>query len=68
MAGTEPTSVWCLQHVSNPAVFQCLVIYSSGIPNFDFHINFSFSKDGHVGSKQVPIDPFANAMASRSLF
>jgi hypothetical protein len=59
-------SVYCSQR-SAPQLqtFDCLAIYSSGIPNQQFHINFSFNYQGQTGSISVLVNPLASSLASR---
>ena len=33
-SGTNPDSAYCSQQPTQPKIFQCLIIYSSGLPNF----------------------------------
>ena len=66
-AGTEPTSAYCVQNAQDQKMFQCLMIYPSGVPNREFMINFSFDRNGIRGSLPVKVDPLANPFASRSL-
>ena len=64
---TIPGSAYCVQQPGNPQLFQCLMIYGSGVPNFDFYINFSYNKDGKSGYLGLHVDPLASGFASRSL-
>ena len=66
-SGTVPTSAYCMQMVGDLQTFQCLMIYSSGLPNYPFNVDFSFNKDGKYGFLQVEVDPQAGGFASRSL-
>jgi len=48
-SGAKPT-VYCTQRNSpNLDVFDCLLIYPSGVPNSPFQVNFSFNFQGKSG-------------------
>ena len=66
MKGSPPT-VYCSQR-SHPELnmFDCLLIYPSGVPNSLFDIDFSFNYQGQRGSTVVKVDPFAVANARRT--
>ena len=66
-AGTEPTSAYCVQNALEKKMFQCLMIYPSGVPNQQYNINFRFNYNGDIGSLPVKVDPLANPFAARSL-
>ena len=66
-SGTEPSSAYCLQQPAQPAVFQCLLIYASGLPNEEYRVNFKYNRGGKDGFMEVEVDPLDNAFASRSL-
>ena len=66
-AGTEPSSAYCLQQPAQPKVFQCLLIYASGLPNREYGVDFSYNRGGKSGFMKVKVDPLDNAFASRSL-
>lgn len=64
---TEPNSFSCLPVQSDPKLFRCITIYSSGVPNYPFKINFSYNHQGSQGFLAVNVDPTASFMQSRSL-
>ena len=66
-SGSAPTSAYCLQQPAQPAVFQCLLIYSSGVPNLEFDVIFDYNKDGKSGHLKVEVDRLSDDFASRSL-
>ena len=66
-AGTAPDSAYCLQQAVRPRMFQCLLIYSSGLPNEEYRVHFSYNREGKSGFMEVKVDPLANPFASRSL-
>jgi hypothetical protein len=68
LPGTEPTSAYCLQQVGNLRLFQCLLIYASGVPNFPYEVELSYRKNGSdIGFLPLIIDSHAGAFSSRSL-
>lgn len=52
----RPTT-YCVQQKIDLSLFDCLMIYPSGIPNTKFTVTFSYSKDGYSGNTTVTIDP-----------
>ena len=64
---TAPSSAYCLQQPAQPKVFQCLLIYSSGVPNLKFDVTFDYNKNGKSGHMKLEVDPLSNGFASRSL-
>ena len=65
--GADPSAAYCSQNVSNNAIFNCLFLYPSGVPNSVFVITLSYSKDGYSGYLDVPIDSSISPLTSRSL-
>jgi hypothetical protein len=67
--GPKPT-VYCAQRNSpNLNLFDCLLIYPSGVPNGQFQVNFSYNYQGKSGSAVVNVNPLAikaNAVAASS--
>jgi hypothetical protein len=60
-SGAKPT-VYCSQKNSpNLDIFDCLLIYPSGVPNKPFVINFGYNYQGKSGSTSVSINPLAKA-------
>lgn len=58
-SGPKPT-VYCSQRPSpNLDLFDCLMIYPSGVPNVNFSVNFSYNYQGKTGAVTVTVDPFA---------
>jgi Domain of unknown function (DUF4215) len=58
-SGPKPT-VYCTQRNSpNLDIFDCLLIYPSGVPNSPFQINFSFNYQGRSGETTVKVSPLA---------
>ena len=58
-SGPKPT-VYCAQRNSpNLNIFDCLLIYPSGVPNSQFTANFSFNYQGKSGSTAVRVNPLA---------
>ena len=56
--GPKPT-VYCAQRSSpNLNIFDCLLIYPSGVPNSVFTANFGFNYQGKRGSTSVRVNPF----------
>jgi hypothetical protein len=56
-SGPKPT-VYCAQRNSpNLNIFDCLLIYPSGVPNSAFQVNFAFNYQGKSGSTTVKVNP-----------
>jgi hypothetical protein len=56
-SGPKPT-VYCAQRNSpNLNIFDCLLIYPSGVPNSQFQVNFAFNFQGKSGSAIVKVNP-----------
>lgn len=64
---TLPTAAYCLQNIAQKKIFQCLLMYPSGIPIYEFPVDFSFNRQGKMGNLQVKVDPTIGGIASRSL-
>lgn len=62
----EPTASYCMQ-MSSLTLFQCLFLYPSGLPNYLYYINFSYSRDGREGFLQIAVDALESPIVSRSL-
>ena len=63
--GITPT-LYCSQRAAPELdLFDCLLIYPSGVPNSDFKVDFSFD-DGPLkrASLQVEVDPLTATFAS----
>ena len=43
---TTPASAYCVQNAGQKQLFQCLFLYPSGVPNYEFNVNFSFDYQG----------------------
>jgi cysteine-rich repeat protein len=58
-SGPKPT-VYCSQRNSpNLNLFDCLLIYPSGVPNKKFVVNFAYNYQGKSGSASINVDPLA---------
>lgn len=56
-SGPKPT-VYCSQRNSpNLNLFDCLLIYPSGVPNSKFQVNFFYNYQGKTGSTAVNVNP-----------
>jgi cysteine-rich repeat protein len=65
-SGPKPT-VYCAQRNSpNLNLFDCLLIYPSGVPNARFDVNFSFSYQGRTGSTRVSVNPLNGRSNNRN--
>jgi hypothetical protein len=65
-SGPKPT-VYCAQRTSpNLNIFDCLLIYPSGVPNGIFTVNFSYNYQGKSGSTSIKVNPLV-ASASRGV-
>jgi hypothetical protein len=59
--GAKPT-VYCSQRTSpNLNLFDCLLIYPSGVPNRSFTVGFSFNYQGKSGKVDVNVNPLASS-------
>ena len=64
-SGPKPT-VYCSQRTSpNLNLFDCLLIYPSGVPNKSFSVGFSYNYQGKSGKVDVNVNPLS-ASGSRS--
>ena len=52
---TEPNSVFCVQESYDIKLFRCMAVYSSGVPNTNFDINFSYNYQGKQGFLVVKV-------------
>lgn len=52
----KPT-VYCAQRNQDLSLFDCLLIYPSGVPNNKFSVTFSFDYQGKKGNAIISIDP-----------
>ena len=60
-SGPKPT-VYCAQRNSpNLNIFDCLLIYPSGVPNNNFQVNFSYNYQGKSAALVVKVNPLASA-------
>lgn len=65
-SGTKPT-VYCAQRNSpNLDIFDCLLIYPSGVPNRQFGVNFGFNYQGRSASTSVIVNPLTARANSSS--
>lgn len=63
----QPTSVYCVQNSAILNQFECLMFYPSGLPNFVYTVNFSYSYAGDSGFLPVQINPLQSTFRTRSL-
>ena len=63
----EPASAYCNQQPSQPKLFNCIFLYPSSVPLFEFVINLSFSRDSFTGNLDVSVDYKQSSFAIRSL-
>jgi hypothetical protein len=64
-SGPKPT-VYCAQRNSpNLNIFDCLLIYPSGVPNSVFKVNFSYNYQGKSGSTSVSVNPLTASNAKQ---
>jgi cysteine-rich repeat protein len=63
--GCPPPSVYCSQKVTpEKQLFDCLLIFPSGIPNAPFTALFSYNYQGSSGWAKVSIDPLQISSAA----
>jgi cysteine-rich repeat protein len=58
-------TVYCTLNETAANVFDCLIIYSSGVPNQQYKIEFSYNYGGDSGFLSVDIKPIASGIRSR---
>lgn len=64
-SGPKPT-VYCAQRNSpNLNIFDCLLIYPSGVPNSPFSVNFSYNYQGQSGATTVKVNPIVASNSRR---
>ena len=64
----QPASSYCRQRpYPDLRTFDCLFNYPTRIPTASYVIQFSYNKDGIVGSLPVTIEPAKSQISSRSL-
>lgn len=63
----QPTSSYCRQRPADLKYFDCLFNYPNGVPRSPYVIQFSYNKDGIVGSLPVTIDYARSQFSTRSL-
>jgi hypothetical protein len=65
-SGPKPT-VYCAQR-NSPSLnmFDCLLIYPSGVPNSIFTINFSYNYQGSSGATTVRVNPLTASNSMRN--
>lgn len=64
-SGPKPT-VYCAQRNSpNLNMFDCLLIYPSGVPNSPFSVNFSYNYQGLTGTTTVKVNPIVASNSRR---
>jgi hypothetical protein len=63
----RPPTVFFNQHPApKKNIFDCLLIFPSGVPTTPFTASFSYAKDGKTGSLSVPVDPLSISSPTRS--
>jgi hypothetical protein len=64
---TSIPTVYCSQREQpDEDLWDCLAIYSSGIPNKKFNVVFSFDYQGDKGKINILVDPLKSALPTRS--
>lgn len=64
---TSIPTVYCSQRDQpDEDLWDCLAIYSSGIPNKKFNVVFSFDYQGDKGKINILVDPLKSALPTRS--
>lgn len=54
--GIPPPSVFFSRKASDKQLFDCLLIFPSGVPNSLFQADFSYNYQGSTGKTQVAVD------------
>ena len=62
--GFRPTS-YCMQRFNQLDLFDCLLVYPSGIPNNVLTILFSFNYQGYSAETRVTVDPLSAVLNGR---
>lgn len=58
---------YCVQQTTALNVFDCLLIYPSGVPNTKFNVRFSFDYQGMAANMTLTIDPLLYASSARTV-
>jgi hypothetical protein len=60
-----PPTVYCTQkQPPNKNMFDCLMIFPSGVPNLAFKADFSYNYQGMTGYNNLAIDPLSLAISN----
>jgi len=63
----QPTT-YCIQRASpNLDIFDCLLIYPSGVPISTFNATFWYNYQTKIGNATVSINPLVNNSPTRSI-
>ena len=63
----QPT-VYCAQRDSPELdIFDCLLIYPSGVPNTEFEVDFKYDYEGKKAGAEIKVDPLSAVHNSRTL-
>jgi len=66
--GCNPPTLFCSQKtVPAKNLFDCLLIFPSGVPNKQFSIDFSYSYNGNSGLTTVAVDPIQAQLSQSNL-
>jgi len=66
VSAPRPT-VYCAQrNAPNLDIFDCLLIYPSGVPNKKFNVDFEYNYQGKIGRRTVTVDPLTDPTKART--
>lgn len=64
---TRPASIYCLQNATQKNLFECLLVYASGVPNKKYDIVLKYDYNEDHGRITIKLDPLASRIRTRSL-
>jgi hypothetical protein len=57
--GCPPPTLFCSQRPTLKSLFDCLLIFPSGVPNRKFKTDFSYNYLGDTAQLQLDVDPLS---------
>lgn len=55
--GCKSPALFCNQQSKTKNLFDCLLLFPSGVPNQSFTVEYSYNYEGKEGYTKIPIDP-----------
>ncbi len=65
--GCPPPTVFCAQQANKKNLFDCLLLFPSGIPNKSFTVHFSYNYQSKSGNCSVLVDPLKSQIDKSTL-